>query len=804
MLSLVLWSAIAAPPPYKAPVCSVDFDKARVKTLRDLGRTEYRDGRRNPALPGNKYRRQMLEEYLDKGWICSPEDALHASRMLVRTFDRQDRLIAYHLLSWAYAQGLEEAGPLAAAAYDQYLVGGGRPQWFGSQTRSDGDKTCLYPVDPAATDADRRGLGARPIDAVVQDVYRFTGTNPPPGASLASLDKSRRICDLRATLRPARYDAKTLYDTVSTYGGSFNHDGTRLLFGSNRTGVYNLFAMPVAGGELSALTESTDDARWAVDWFPTDDRFLFAADTGGDELRHLFVGELDGSTFELTPGDQVRASFVGWTQDHSGFYVLTNERDPKAMDAYLYRDQPGYPRERIFENSEARSIGDISPDGRWLVVEETHNNLDSDLYLIDLNAPDSDPTHLTPHEDPVFYGVFGFEPDSAALWYGTNADREFVAAARYDLATEQHELRIEADWDVVGVDFSDSGDRLAYRLNADAQGEVHVLDRESGEEVPVEKGLPDGAVTRVRFAPDGSKIGLWLGSDSAPASYFVAPIGGEAKRVLEPVSEVDPTDLVEAQVIRYESFDGLQIPALLYLPHTATPEAPVPAVVWVHGGPGGQSTRGYRADLQFLVNRGYAVLAVNNRGSSGYGKSFNHGDDRMHGYLDLKDCIAGRDYLASLPTVDGDRIGIMGGSYGGYMVLAALAFAPDAFEVGVDIFGVSNWVRTLQSIPPWWESFRSYLYAEIGDPVADREALEARSPLLHAGNITKPLFVVQGKNDPRVLEAESSEIVAAVKENGVPVEYLLFEDEGHGFVKTANQVEAAERWVAFLDRHLRP
>lgn len=260
---------------------------------------------------------------------------------------------------------------------------------------------------------------------------------------------------------------------------------------------------------------------------------------------------------------------------------------------------------------------------------------------------------------------------------------------------------------------------------------------------------------------------------------------------------------MNSEVVRYESYDGLEIPALRYRPLGAEKGNPAPALVWVHGGPGGQSRKGYSPTIQHLVNQGYAVLAVNNRGSSGYGKTFYHLDDRQHGDSDLRDCVWARRYLASLDWIDAGRVGIIGGSYGGYMVAAALAFEPDAFDIGIDIFGVTNWVRTLRSIPPWWTARKDALYAELGDPATDEDRLRAISPLFHADRIVKPLLVVQGANDPRVLQAESDELVEAVRANGVPVEYLLFPDEGHGFRKKSNRIEASRRYVEFLDAHLR-
>jgi prolyl oligopeptidase len=224
-------------------------------------------------------------------------------------------------------------------------------------------------------------------------------------------------------------------------------------------------------------------------------------------------------------------------------------------------------------------------------------------------------------------------------------------------------------------------------------------------------------------------------------------------------------------------------------------------VIWIHGGPGGQSRTGYSETIQHLVNHGYGVLAINNRGSSGYGKTFYHLDDLRHGEDDLQDVVYAKYYLQGLDWTDDERVGVIGGSYGGYLTMAAMAFT-DEFAVGVNIFGVTNWVRTLESIPPWWASFRESLYAELGDPAVDGERLRAISPLFHADQVQRPVLVVQGANDPRVLQVESDEMVAAIRQNGVPVEYILFPDEGHGFRKKENRIRASEAYLEFLNKYL--
>jgi dipeptidyl aminopeptidase/acylaminoacyl peptidase len=247
----------------------------------------------------------------------------------------------------------------------------------------------------------------------------------------------------------------------------------------------------------------------------------------------------------------------------------------------------------------------------------------------------------------------------------------------------------------------------------------------------------------------------------------------------------------------------MEIPSILYKPQQADAGHKAPAIVLVHGGPGGQTRTSYSALSQFLANHGYVVLGVNNRGSSGYGKTFYAADDLKHGREPLWDCVEAKKYLAALGYVDERKIGIMGGSYGGYMVLAALAFKPEEFAVGVDLFGVSNWLRTLESIPPYWESIRKGLYKEMGDPATDKENLRAISPLFHTDQIRKPLIVLQGKNDPRVIKPESDEIVEAVKKNNGIVEYVVFDNEGHGFTKKANEIRGYKAVLDFLDKYLK-
>lgn len=604
-----------------------------------------------------------------------------------------------------------------------------------------------------------------------------------------------------------RYSARAFYETTSydlvpPEGRAFSSDDRSLLISSDRTGVYNAWVLPLDGTPPQPLTHSEDDAVFALSWFPDDDRILYTADNGGDELNHVFVREADGRVRDLTPGDALKASFFKWSADRASFFVLSTERDQQNFDLYRYATAD-YERELLYENT-GFEIADLSPDGRWLALDKPRTSADSDIYLVDLGREPRTPVLITAHAGNIAHRTFDFTPDSRYLVYGTDEHGEFRQAWRHDLQNGTRSRLIEAPWDVSYVDYSPSGRYRVSAINADATTQLTLHDTDAGSDLDL-PALPQGNLGSVGFSADETALALIVDADDSPPNiHLVDLVRGASRQLTQALNpEIDPSHLVRGEVIRYRSFDGLEIPSILYRPHGANAQHPVPAMVWVHGGPGGQSVTGYRAVIQHLVNHGFAVLAANNRGSSGYGKTFFHLDDRRHGEEDLGDIVHARTYLASQDWIDGTRVGVIGGSYGGFMVAAALAFEPDAFDVGIDIFGVTNWVRTLQSIPPWWASFREALYDEMGDPATDFERHRRISPLFHAHRIARPMLVVQGANDPRVLQVESDELVAAVRNNGVPVEYLVFPDEGHGFRKRENRIAASEAYVRFLDRHLR-
>ncbi len=484
--------------------------------------------------------------------------------------------------------------------------------------------------------------------------------------------------------------------------------------------------------------------------------------------------------------------------------MLTNERDPAAFDLYRY-DVKDYTRTLVFQNDEAFDVQAVSPDGTTIALLRPRTSADSDIYLLDTRTADAEPELITKHEGNISHGVHEFTPNSKQLVYSTDEHGEFEQAWTYELATDLKAPLVSADWDVMFVTYSDSGRYRVSAINEDANTVVRILDNERGEEVNL-ADLPPGDLAEIRFSRDESKIALMLSSDTSPNDVYTVDLDtGQGQRLTQALNpEIDEADLVESEVVRYESYDGLEIPSILYRPKQATGANKVPALVWVHGGPGGQSRTGYSATIQHLVNHGYAILAANNRGSSGYGKTFFHMDDRKHGEVDLQDIVQAKTYLQALDWVDGERVGIIGGSlrrlHGGrgarirargvrrrrqHIRRDELGAHADLHPAVVGVVQGSA-VRRDGRPGRRWRTSSPHLAAV---PREEHHQAAAGCP---------------GRERSRVLQVESDEIVAAVRANDVPVEYVLFDDEGHGFTKRENKIDASEAYLAFLDKHLRP
>jgi dipeptidyl aminopeptidase/acylaminoacyl peptidase len=430
--------------------------------------------------------------------------------------------------------------------------------------------------------------------------------------------------------RPAKqYTMEQFLNTTSITGATFSRDESRILFSSNKSGIWNAYTVSPAGGPWTQVTNSTTDSTYAVSYFRTDDRILLTRDQGGNELDHVYVRTPDGQERDLTPGQELKAQFAGWVPDGSAFYLASNERDAKFFDIYRY-DAKTYDRTLFFENKDGYFPSGISDDGRWMALTKLNTTNDSDLYL--WNADTKAVVHLSPHKGNVNVSPATFDPASKFLYYVTDEGGEFARLRRYDLSAGRHEDVLKADWDIEFAAFSRTGRYRVTGINEDGRPRLSIVEAASGKAIPL-PNVPSGGISVVVFAGSDSKLAFYVNGDRSPNNLYVLDLGSsKATRLTDSLSpDIDPQDLVDTQTVRVKARDGMTIPNVLWKPHQATPERKAPAIVWVHGGPGGQTTPGYNAVIQFLANHGYVVLGINNRGSSGYGKTFFAADDPSTG-----------------------------------------------------------------------------------------------------------------------------------------------------------------------------
>jgi dipeptidyl aminopeptidase/acylaminoacyl peptidase len=601
---------------------------------------------------------------------------------------------------------------------------------------------------------------------------------------------------------PEQYDLEDFYNTKSISASGFNDDETKILINNNTTGIYNAYELSIADTTAIALTESTKESIYTVDYLPGSSKFIYSADEGGNENSHLFLMDRKSNNpKDITPWANSANSFIGWSQDKKSMYINSNKRDVKYFDI-LKLDTLTWKPTILYQNESGLTPSVISKTERYIALTKEITTDKNEMYLYDSKTKT---TKRLSSDKEANWNPMAFEKNDSIFYYTSNEDKEFSSLLKYNINTGKSEKIFEDKWDVMYMSLSEKEKYRIIFVNNDGKNKVLLFEHATGKPLKL-PDFDDGDVINVIISNSENKLLLTVGSStSSPNLYLYDIPSKKLKQLTSTLSKkINQNDLVKAEVIRFKSFDGKEIPAIYYKPLQASKNNKVPALIWVHGGPGGQSRIGYSNTIQYLVNKGYAVLAVNNRGSSGYGKTFYKMDNKDHSNGDLKDCIWGKKWLTEQDYIDPNAIGIYGGSYGGCMVLGALAFHPEEFKVGIDLFGVANWPRTLKSIPPYWESFRKALYDEMGDPyTADSIRLKKISPLYNYDKINKPLLVFQGANDVRVLPVESDEIVVGVKKNGVPVQYVVYPDEGHGFQKKENQIATTKTTLLFLDKYLK-
>ncbi|MEO7835398.1 MAG: S9 family peptidase [Ginsengibacter sp.] len=598
-----------------------------------------------------------------------------------------------------------------------------------------------------------------------------------------------------------QYNASEFYNNENIHGVAFNPDESKILVNSDKTGIQNLYELSIADTTVEPLTHSDKESFYAIDYLPGSNDYLYASDQGGNENDHIYL-QRDGDTArDLTPWPESKNSINDWSGDKKSILITSNRRDPRYFDLWK-ADTADWNFKLLYQNDSGYNVDGVSKDERFIGLTKDISTDKNELYLLDRK---NNSMKKISNDNDATWNISAFEKNDSILYYITNDGGEFSYLVKYNINNGLSQKLYSSNWDVMGMGLSENEKYYTIFINEDGKNKVLLFDHATNKPIDFPE-IKDGDIQGVVISPSEKNMLLTVGSSRSPQNLYNYNFETKTLKQLTNTlnKEVNVNDLVSAEVVRFKSFDGKEIPAIFYKPLNASKVNKVPGLLWIHGGPGGQSRIGYSNAIQYLVNHGYAVMAVNNRGSSGYGKTFFNLDNKDHSNGDLKDCIWAKKWLQQQDYIDTGRIGIEGGSYGGCMVLGALAFHPEEFKVGVDLFGVANWLRTLRSIPPYWASFRKSLYDEMGDPnTSDSVMLKATSPLYNYETINKPLIVFQGMNDVRVLPIESKEIVEGVKKNGIPVEYVTYPNEGHGFTKKENQITTSEKTLAFLDKYLK-
>ena len=587
----------------------------------------------------------------------------------------------------------------------------------------------------------------------------------------------------------------------------------KVAFRSNRAGVPQVFVVSGAGGDPEQVTD-TEGVVYAIDPRPGHDQLLFVTDVGGDEQYGLHLLDLDsGDVQSLMSEPDVIFNHGAWSPDGRLLSYASNRRTREHFDIYVLNVELGV-EHCVWSIDAMPRAGCFNSDSSVLLAEVPNLEVggDNDLFAVQLNQ-DGSPSGpaallLTAHEA---------DPTSPAQWtsavvHGSGCvialcdeDREFMAIQRIEADGSAREVIVERDWDIEAFSLDHENSRLAVVVNEDGYSRVEALrlDHEGRPGGSVEMAsTPTGVIGAPVWTRSGDALLFSLMGARHPSHVWSAPIGEGAageeahQLVASETGIVDPSLLAEPQLVSYPTFDGRQIPGYLFRPADSGPS--VPCLVIVHGGPEAQSRPSLWAQsaAQLLMTEGVAVFVPNVRGSTGYGKEYEHADDREKRMDSVRDLVACTDWLVHSAGIDENRIGVVGQSYGGFMVLAAITEAPERWAMAVDLYGIANFETFMEFTGPWRRRHRA---REYGD---DPELLRSISPIHKADRITCPLLVIQGDRDVRVPQEESEQIVETVRGNGGLVEFVVYPDEGHGIQKLAHRLDMGERFVEFARRHL--
>lgn len=586
----------------------------------------------------------------------------------------------------------------------------------------------------------------------------------------------------------------------ASWSPSFSPDGTRIAFVSNLNGIPQVWTMPSTGG-FPALVTAFDDPVGFVTWSPDGKWLAFNVAPGGGFNEQIYIVRPDGSELRrLTEGGKENNFLGDWTPDGRALYFSSNRRNSSSTDSYLIDSVNGRMR-MVAENRGIGGINAVSRDAQYAVVNRLINRGDNNLYLVNLS--DSREALLTPHDETGRFFGGEFAPDGRTVYFASNKDRDLIALARVkiDKKGQPGPVEVLAARDDAELSISlmnEQGTVIALVWNVGGRSQLSFYDLHNNKLNPGPR-LPAEIVGAMDFSKDGQRLAMVLSGATSPQDIWVldVPTNQFTQLTHSPHAGVDLTKMARPELVRYKAHDGLELSGWLYRPHGA--KGPGPIVLSFHGGPEGQERPSFNSTYQALLARGIGVFAPNVRGSSGFGKRFVNLDNGALRENAVRDIKASVDYLVKAGVADPRRIGIMGGSYGGYMVMMGLTEYPELFAAGANLYGIVNFETFFKNTQPWMAAISKI---EYGNPETEAEMLRKLSPIHRIDRIKSPTIVLHGANDTNVPVIEAEQVVESLKRHNVLVEYVLFPDEGHGWRKTPNRIRSAVAIVRFFETHL--
>jgi dipeptidyl aminopeptidase/acylaminoacyl peptidase len=598
-----------------------------------------------------------------------------------------------------------------------------------------------------------------------------------------------------------------LYMTRQVGGSTWSPDGKTIAFVSNLSGRNNLWLVPSEGGWPMQLTVS-DQRQTSPTWSPDGKWIAYMSDYDGDEQWDIFlVSPKTGQVVNLTNTREIAEESPAWSPDGRYLAYMVKPKTSSVFEIDVYdtvlRDvkhlTAGTAKDRM-------NVAPIwSKDGKFIVyTQEQSKGTDSNVFVVEVATAQS--TLLTPHDGERTYSANDVSPDGKKVLITSNASDGYDNVGLLDIASKKIRWLTQDKWEISGESFSPDGKFLTYTANVDGNTDIYLYDIASGKAhaLPLPKGVNFAAGRPSPFTRDNSRLLYYHTGPTAPGDLWVYNLAdGKSHQLTHSlVGGVRSEDMVEPQLVHYPSKDGKwTISAFVYVPYNLPHKAEHPAIVYVHGGPTAQTMNTFNRFVQYMANQGYMVIAPNYRGSTGYGKEFQQANLFDMGGGDLQDVLAAADWIKQTGYVDPKKLILMGGSYGGYMTMMGVTKAPEVWAAGVPIVPFVNWFTEIQNEDPVLQ--QSDL-ATMGDPEKNKALYEDRSPINFVDKIKAPLYLLAGGNDPRCPKTEAQQVVDAVKKRGGVVEYKVYENEGHGFSKVENQIDAYKRVADFLIAHVPP